>query len=90
MVYYTPPSEKSGGIRPLYPPPKCPHGCRRSQVAKHPVNFSPLMEKYFGHSLKIWTLPDNSSTPLVSQARGGLGFNQDEDRTIITESKLVA
>jgi len=35
--------------------------------------------------LKIGPLPDNASPPLLSQAGYGPGFNQDANRTIITE-----
>jgi len=47
--------------------------------------FSLTLEKCVGHSLKIWSLPDNTSPPLVSQAGYVPRFNQDEDWTIITK-----
>jgi len=61
VVYYIPTVWKKWGTRPPGPPPKCANGCRSSQGRNTPKFFSPPLEKCVGHSLNIWTLPDNSS-----------------------------
>ena len=77
--------KKRGGHVPRVPHLIATMGAGGLRVAKPPKIFFALLGEMCWTYLKIWAPPRQSFSPLVSQAGYGPGFNQDANRTIITE-----